>query len=177
MYSPTAEGTNGRRRKNGGDRPSAKSQRLTSPSQSSSAGRPRKSLSPPKAPTPGQPGNFQNEGFDDSAMDDSSLRTFEEEFDISDEILYGMIPEFGPQGSEGIVQSSGSPSQIGLERHSSSTSGLIATETTGIVNSSGNYLRPPALISFPVTKNYIFFSTHRIPIKSHEQIRFSGFIS
>lgn len=152
VYSPTGDATNGRRRKHGGDRPSAKSQRLTSPSQSSSAGRPRKSLASPKAPPPGQPGSFQNEDFGDPEMDDSPTRTFEEEFGISDEILYGMIPEFGPQGSEGFVQSSGSPSQMGLKSNSSSMSGPIATETTITVDSSSKFLHPPALISFPVTK-------------------------
>ncbi len=149
VYSPTGEGTHGRRRKHGGDRPSAKSQRLASPSQSSSVGRPRKSLSPPKVPPPGQRGNSQNEDFGDPAMGGSPLRNFEEEFDISDQILYGMIPEFGPLGSEGFVQSSGSPSQMGLERNLSSTSGPITTETTITVDSSGKFLHPRAVISHP----------------------------
>lgn len=158
VYSPTGEGTHWKRRKHGGDRPNAKSQRLTSPSQSSSAGRPRKSLSPPKVPPSGQPENFQNEDFGDPAMGDSPLRNFEEEFDISDQILYGMIPGFGPLCSEGLVQSSGSPSQMGLERNPSSTSGPIATETTITVQSSGKFLHPRAVISHPVTTNYTFLA-------------------
>lgn len=113
-------------------------------------GRPRNSLSLPKVPPSDQRVDFQNVNFGALARGDSPLRSFEEEFDISDEILYGMIYEFGPVGgSEGFVQSSGSPSQMGLERYASSMSGTIATESTIIGDSSGKFLHPRAVKSRP----------------------------
>lgn len=151
VYSATVEGANGRRRKHGGDRPNAKSQRLTSPSQSSSAGRARNSMSPPEAAPLSHPGNFQNEDFGDPAIDDSSLRTFEEDFVMSDQMLYGFVPEVGSQSSEGFVRSSKSPGQMGLDRNSRCTSGPMATETTTTGDSPGFLLHPGVLPNFPVT--------------------------
>lgn len=150
VYSTTGGGTGGRRRKYGGDRPSAKSQRLASPSQSSSAGRPRKSMSPPKVAPPSPTENFPTEEFGNPGMDDSPLRRFEEDFTISDQILYGMIPEFGSQSSEGFVQTSGSPSQIGLDRNFRSTPAPLATDTPTTDGNPNLFLHPRALMDFPV---------------------------
>lgn len=86
---------------------------------------------------PGHPGNFQHEDFGDPAVDDLPLRTFEEDFVMSDQMLYGFIPELGPQSSEGFVQSSKSPAQMVPDRNSRSTSGLMATETTIAGDSPG----------------------------------------
>ena len=119
VYAAAASGdaTGGKRRRRGEDQSSAKNQRVTPPSQSNPSSGSRKSLSPLRVTPPNSTESFQMEEVESLAMDDSPLRTFEEDFFMSDQALFDMIPGFRSNSSPLITEITTANDTFGMLVH------------------------------------------------------------
>lgn len=162
MYTAAGEGTSGRRQQRGEDRSSVHSQRSTSSSQSSSASRLRQAMSPPKV--------ARTDEYSDLVLHDSPPQTFEEDFLISDEFLYDMIPGLGSRSLEDFVQTSKSPFQSDLDANSEPIFGPAATGVTTTGGSPARMNPSSAAMRKPDVPGYSHVTSLSPPISTHSEM-------
>lgn len=97
-------------------------------------------MSPPKV--------ARTDEYSDLVLHDSPPQTFEEDFLISDEFLYDMIPGLGSRSLEDFVQTSKSPFQSDLDANSEPIFGPAATGVTTTGGSPGVFLHQQAWLIF-----------------------------
>lgn len=89
-------------------------------------------------------GSLQTEEVDDFAMENSPSPMFEEDLFMSDQLLFDMIPGFGPQSSEGSIQNSKNSLYVDSDESFRSPSGPLPTETRAVNERPGEFLHPLA---------------------------------
>lgn len=153
VYASSGDSTARRRRRRGEDQSSAKNQRLNSPSQSNSTSDFRNAMSPLKMAPSDHIGSLQTEEVDELAMENSPSPMFEEDLFMSDQLLFDMIPDLGPQSSEESIQNSKNSLYVDSDESFRSPSGPLTTETRAVNERPGEFLHPLARKIFPCVAN------------------------